>query len=262
MEQVIMNLAVNSRDAMAAGGKLVIETAGVELRRGDCLPHPDMPAGPYVRLSVQDTGCGMDEETRSQVFEPFFTTKPEGMGTGLGLSTVFGIVKQSAGWIFLDSDPGRGTTFSIFLPRVEGEPETAEVQPTAAGVNGGTETVLLVEDEDQIRDLTREILEMNGYTVFEAAEPAEALSTSERLQGPIHLLLTDIVMPGMNGPDLYERLAPDHPRMKILYMSGYTDRDLAGHATLQEGAAFIQKPFGVDALAKKVREVLDRRPSA
>jgi signal transduction histidine kinase/ActR/RegA family two-component response regulator len=257
MEQVIVNLAVNARDAMPGGGKLTIETANVEVDREGDPTLPDMSPGSYVRVTVRDTGCGMDDATRSKIFEPFCTTKPEGRGTGLGLSTVFGIVKQSAGWIRVDSEPGRGTSFDIHLPRVEGEAGRARPQRSVSEMVRGTEKILLVEDEEQIRDLAREILEMNGYTVFEAPEPAEALSISEQHRGSIDLLLTDVVMPGMNGPDLYESLSPAHPDMKILFMSGYTDRDAVSEGKLEDGVAFIQKPFTLDALAEKVREVLD-----
>ena len=257
VEQVIVNLAVNARDAMPGGGKITIETGNLELGFTDDAPLIGMSPGSYVRLTVADTGCGMNKETLSQIFLPFFTTKPEGRGTGLGLSTVFGIVKQSSGWIHVDSEPGRGTAFDIYFPRAEGVVETVETQRTEVEASGGTETILLVEDDRQIRELTRELLEMNGYEVFEAPEPTEALSVSEDHQGPIHLLLTDIVMPGMNGPDLYERISPRHPQMRVLFMSGYTDRDVFGEGTLDASDAFIQKPFSLDALARKVREVLD-----
>ncbi len=257
MEQVVMNLAVNAHDAMAGGGRLMVEFANVD--RGTLEANPAWKGGAYVRMKVSDTGCGMDAETASHIFEPFFTTKGEGKGTGLGLSTVYGIVKQSGGWISVESSPGVGTTFFIYLPRAEGELEAVAERPRAAAEWRGTETVLLVEDEEQVRDLAREFLEMNGYDVVETPSAQDAVTISLNHVGPIHLMLTDVVMPQMNGPELYERLAPLRPEMKVIYMSGYTDRALVESGRISGGADYLPKPFTLEALAAKVRNVLDGR---
>jgi signal transduction histidine kinase/ActR/RegA family two-component response regulator len=258
MEQVLLNLAVNARDAMPEGGQLFLETANVTA--GDPIRHPEMPDGDYVRLTLRDTGCGMDEMTQSRIFEPFFTTKAEGKGTGLGLSMVYGIVKQSGGWIWVTSALGHGTAFDIYLPRVHGTREAAEQRRPAPALTQGTETVLLVEDEDQVRDLAREVLQMNGYTVLEAPHGAEAIRICERYDDEIHLVLTDMIMPHMNGRELFERLIEQRPELKVLYMSGYTDQAVIGEGLLDEGAAYLQKPFSLDGLARKIREVLELTP--
>jgi CheY-like chemotaxis protein len=254
MEQVIMNLAVNARDAMPGGGRLHLETANVE--RGDPTRHAQVPDGDYVRLTLRDTGSGMDEITLSRIFEPFFTTKAEGKGTGLGLSMVYGIVKQSGGWIWVTSAVGRGTAFDIYLPRVTGACDAPEVRRPAPAPTRGTETVLLVEDEDQVRDLAREVLQMNGYTVLEAPHGAEAVRICEQYRDRIDLVLTDMIMPQMNGRELFERLSVQRPGLRVLYMSGYTDQAVIGEGLLDEGAAYLQKPFTLDGLAQKIREVL------
>ena len=259
IEQVIVNLVVNSRDAMPQGGRLTVETADVELDAAYASRHFSVPPGPYVMLAVSDTGEGMDEQTRSRVFEPFFTTKGPGKGTGLGLATVYGIVKQSGGDIQLYSEPGRGTAFRIYLPRVA--QVSAEVDDTtspSAAVARGDETVLLVEDEPEVRDLAREILEVSGYTVLQACDPLEAVVMAERHPGPIHLLLTDVIMPRQSGRALVERLRPLLPEMQVLYMSGYTNEAIVRHGVLDPDTLFIQKPFTPDALGHRVRAALDR----
>ncbi len=245
IEQVIMNLAVNARDAMPEGGKLTIGTANVQLDRlGDLQP------GSYVRLSIADTGAGMSAETQAHIFEPFFTTKPKGKGTGLGLSTVYGIVKQSGGEVQVRSEPGRGAIFNIYLPAVDApaapEPETDSARA------GGAETVLVVEDEDGVRALTSKILQTAGYTVLEAASAEEALVVCDRYTGPIHVMVTDVVMPGLSGRELARRIETLRPRMRVLYISGYTEEAIVQHGVLDAGLEFIQKPFTPKALAAKV----------
>ena len=259
IEQVLMNLAVNSRDAMPQGGKLTIETSNFLADQDYATSHYPMPPGSYVMLAVSDTGEGMDAETQARIFEPFFTTKGQGKGTGLGLATVYGIVKQSGGFAWVYSELGKGTAFKIYLPLAEGTPEAILA---AGGVAGGSETVLLVEDEAKLRALTRSILESRGYKVLEAHTSMEALLIPGQHKGPIHLLLTDVVMPLMNGREVAEKLAKLHPQMKILFMSGYTDDTVVRHGVLESGMAFLQKPFSPDTLARKVREVLDAQESS
>jgi two-component system cell cycle sensor histidine kinase/response regulator CckA len=256
IEQVVMNLAVNARDAMPRGGKLTIETANVDLDDAYVREHVAVTPGPYVMLAVSDNGIGMDPPTLTRIFEPFFTTKEIGKGTGLGLATVYGIVKQSGGNIWVYSEPGRGATFKIYLPRVEETSAAEEPHRHAAAPTTGSETVLLVEDEDAVRFLVRNILESKGYRVLEARSGTEALSLCERHTGPLHLLLTDLVMPEMGGCELAEQLGPRYPAMKVLYISGYTNGALAHHGLLAPDTAYLQKPFTPDALAQKVREVL------
>ena len=256
IEQIILNIVINARDAMPEGGKIVIETADVHLDEGYRAKHPVAGTGPYVMLAISDTGCGMDEETRSRVFEPFFTTKEQGKGTGLGLSTVYGIVKQSGGQVWVYSEPGRGSTFKVYLPRVSGAQrpvsDTAEHRSLR-----GSETILIVEDEPVVRALVLEILTRQGYEVLEAQDGAQARMLCERHGGAIDLLLTDVVMPRMNGRELAESLRDQRPQMRVLYMSGYTDDAVVLHGILQEGANFLEKPFRPDSLARKVREVLE-----
>lgn len=257
IEQVIMNLAVNARDAMPDGGKLTISTANVELDEAYAWAHVDVQPGAYVQLSVSDTGSGMTEQVRARVFEPFFTTKDVGKGTGLGLSTVYGIIKQSEGHIEVDSAPGVGTTFHVFLPQViEPARPTMHAMPLARAMRG-SETVLLVEDDDVVRALTRTVLERQGYTVLEACHGVEAMQICGRYDGPLHMILTDVVMPYMNGRQLYLQLARLRPGIKVLYMSGYTGGAIAQLGELQAEFAFLQKPFPAEMLARKVREVLD-----
>jgi PAS domain S-box-containing protein len=261
LEQVILNLAVNARDAMPQGGKLTIETSNVDLDEAYGAAHAAVQPGPYVSLAVSDTGSGMDVATQARIFEPFFTTKPKGKGTGLGLATVYGIVKQSGGHISVDTEPDRGTSFKIYLPRVAAAVEAAEApQPGGASLRG-SETVLLVEDQEEVRRLTSRLLEARGYRVLVAADGHEALSMAESLAGPLHLLVTDVVMPHLSGREVALLLAPQHPAMRVLYLSGYADESIVRHGVLEPGVAFLQKPFTADALARKVRAVLDAEDS-
>jgi nitrogen-specific signal transduction histidine kinase len=258
IEQVVMNLAVNAKDAMSKGGKLIIETANAELDEAYARTHVAVTPGPYVMIAVSDTGTGMTPEVRDRVFEPFFTTKGKGKGTGLGLSMVYGIVKQSSGNIWVYSEPGKGTTFKIFLPRVDEPVEKLKVQETVEEVLRGSETILVVEDDKEVRNLAVRILKRQGYTVLDGSYGDEAFNVCRQHRGPIHLLLTDVVMPGMDGRALSESLSQLHPEMKVLYMSGYTDDAIVRHGVMAKGVNYIQKPFTVDALTKKVREVLEQ----
>jgi two-component system cell cycle sensor histidine kinase/response regulator CckA len=271
MDQVVMNLAVNAKDAMPEGGKLTIETANVDLDEAYARQHGiELESGPLVMVAVSDTGMGIDEETQSHIFEPFFTTKEKGKGTGLGLSTVYGIVKQSGGFIWVYSEPGQGTTFKIYLPAIasaqasraglpkaEAEEAFAEEEQIEPQHLEGSETILVAEDDDSARKLMRSVLQGYGYRVLEAQDGEEAVRLFEQHEGPIHLLLTDVVMPGMNGRELAERLQPLQPKMKVLYMSGYTDNAIVHSGILETEMPFIQKPFAPEVLASKVRMVLD-----
>jgi nitrogen-specific signal transduction histidine kinase/ActR/RegA family two-component response regulator len=258
IEQLVINLVVNAKDAMPSGGKLTIETGDVVLGEEYARTHIGVRPGRYVMLSVSDTGIGMSPEVKERIFEPFFTTKEVGKGTGLGLSTVYGIVKQSEGNIWVESELAKGTTFKIYLPKVAESIKPVQPGLTPAAVLRGSETILLVEDEDMVRTLARTILEKSGYNVLEAANGLEALRlVQEHTPEPIHLMVTDVVMPGMNGRKLAEHLTPLHPEMKILYMSGYTDTVIVHHSVLDPGANFLQKPFAPDDLTSKVRKVLD-----
>jgi len=262
IEQVLVNLAVNARDAMPLGGVLSIETANVELDENYVRTHPDVKPGSYVAVSVSDTGCGMDEQTMARIFEPFFTTKPLGKGTGLGLATVFGIVKQSEGHIAVTSAPNQGTTFRAYFPKAkETISDIAEPTPRSA-VARGSETVLVVEDEEGVRNLTCRILRSFGYTVLDARSGEEALKACERHQGPIHLVITDVVMPEMSGRQLSEHLLARNPGLKLLFVSGYTDDTIVRHGVMEAEVDFIQKPFSQELLSQKVREILDRRSPA
>jgi CheY-like chemotaxis protein len=252
-----MNLVVNARDAMPDGGEVVLETRNVELSEDDVAGHPGARPGPHVMLAVRDTGCGMDEETKSHLFEPFFTTKEQGKGTGLGLATVFGIIKQSDGHINVESESGRGATFRVFLPRVQPPAPGPKAAPLPPAPDRGSETVLLVEDEEAVRKLACHALRASAYEVMEARDGNEALQVSGAWGGPIHLLVTDVIMPGMNGRQLAERLAPLRPGMKVLYTSGYTDDTALKHLVSGPGTYFLQKPFTPSELAAKVRQVLD-----
>jgi CheY-like chemotaxis protein len=237
----------------------VIETRNVDLDQTYVRTHPEARPGPYVMLAVSDTGHGMDAETMARIFEPFFTTKEEGKGTGLGLATVYGIVRQSGGTVNVYSEPGRGTTFKVYLPRIEGD-MTAEAGPAIVTAPGGTETVLLVEDAEALRLLVRELLDNAGYKGLDADSPDKALSMVEATPGPIHLLLTDMVMPQMNGQELARRIAALKPEARVVFMSGYSDQAMGDQATLPPGALFLQKPFTVDALLKIIRRALDAAP--
>jgi PAS domain S-box-containing protein len=256
IEQVIMNLAVNARDAMSQGGQLAIETANVELDEAYARQHLDVQPGSYVMLAVSDNGCGMDAEIQSHLFEPFFTTKEHGKGTGLGLSTVYGIVKQSGGHIWVYSEPEQGTTFKIYLPRTEQAAGTLEPSITDVRPLRGSETILLVEDEDVVRALAQRVLRRQGYTVLEARHASKALQICKQHKSQIHLMVTDVVIPGgMSGRELAKRLVESRPGMRVLYMSGYTDNAAVDRSVLEE--AFLRKPFTPDALVRQVREVLD-----
>ena len=258
MDQVLMNLAVNAKDAMPKGGKLTIETANVELDEVYARQHGmKLKPGPFVVFAVSDTGVGIDEKIRFNIFEPFFTTKEKGKGTGLGLSTVYGIVKQGGGYIWVYSEPGQGTTFKIYLPKSEEEEAFVAEAKTQPQNLEGSETILLAEDDDSARKLIRSSLQEFGYWVLEAQDGKEALQLIEHHKGSIHLLLTDVVMPGMSGRELADRLQPLQPKMKVLYMSGYTDNAIFHHGVLESGMQFIQKPFTPKVLISKVREVLD-----
>jgi two-component system cell cycle sensor histidine kinase/response regulator CckA len=256
IEQVVMNLVINARDAMAGGGQLTIETRNVDLDAAYTRQHPGVVPGRYVMLAVSDTGCGMDAATRGRIFEPFFTTKAPGQGTGLGLSTVYGIVAQSEGHLRVYSEPGRGSTFRAYFPAVSEAVEAAApaaVPPPARG----QETVLLVEDDEMLRRVAREVLEAQGYTVLVASDGHEAAHVAARHAGPIHLLLTDVVMPGMSGRVVADRLAASRPETRVLFMSGYTDGAIAHHGVLDPGTAYLAKPFTVETLSARVRDVLD-----
>jgi CheY-like chemotaxis protein len=258
IEQVIMNLAVNARDAMPHGGRLTIETANVTLDDSYARLHAPVQPGDYIMLAISDTGMGMDADTQSHIFEPFFTTKGV-KGTGLGLSTVYGIIKQSGGYVWVYSEPGKGTTFKIYLPRVSATGEAAETETTVAVNNShqNVETILLVEDEANLRRLTFQYLRKQGYTVLEATDGVAAIQISEAHPGPIHLLLTDVIMPGMNGRELAQRITSERSETKVLYMSGYTENAIGHNGTLDAGITLLQKPFTLPALKAKVREVLD-----
>jgi PAS domain S-box-containing protein len=259
MEQVIMNLAVNARDAMPMGGKLTIETANMDLDENYFREHGiEKQPGSYVMLAVSDTGSGMDKETQEHIFEPFFTTKEIDKGTGLGLSTVYGIVKQNNGFIWVYSEPGQGTTFKIYLPKVKGDVEAVEKERTPVVKLDGSETVLIVEDDDGLRKLAQNVLQQHGYRVLTAENGEDALKVSEAHDGSIDLMITDVVMPKMGGRETAERLQPLYPRMKVIYMSGYTDNAIVHHGVLASGLNFLEKPFSPKGLARKVREVLDK----
>jgi len=260
IEQVILNLAVNARDAMPRGGKLTIETANVTLDEAYARVHAPVQPGDYTMLAITDTGVGMDTETQTRIFEPFFTTKGT-KGTGLGLSTVYGIVKQSGGYIWVYSEPGKGTSFKIYMPHVTAEEVAAVEQPAITPVTAletPRETILVVEDEVNLRRLTRQFLDNQGYTVLEAADGAAAVQICVAHQGIIHLMLTDVIMPGMNGRELAQRVSEIRPNMKVLYMSGYTENAIGHNGTLDAGITLLQKPFTLHALKAKVREVLDQ----
>ena len=259
VEQVIVNLAVNARDAMPAGGRLTLETRNVHLDAAYAAEHRSAVPGPYVVIAVSDTGTGMSAEVQSHMFEPFFTTKEVGKGTGLGLATVYGIVKQSGGSIWVYSELGHGRTFKVYLPRVDepAEPLAASAPVDAASLRG-TETILLVEDEPSVRAVARQVLARQGYVVLEAPDGPTALAMVDGGASGVDLVLTDVVMPGMSGRSLADQLATRCPGLRVLYMSGYTDDGIVRHGMLEPGLAYLQKPFRPDALVQKVREVLNR----
>jgi signal transduction histidine kinase/ActR/RegA family two-component response regulator len=262
IEQVILNLVINARDAMPKGGRLTIETANVEPDAAYLRRHPGVNAGAQVMLAVSDTGIGMDAETRARVFEPFFTTKEPGKGTGLGLATVHGIVEQSGGTVFAYSEPQQGSVFKVYLPRLDSAAVSATSAPVTVATPRGSETILLVEDEVEVRELARDVLEMHGYTVLEAGDPDEARRLFSAHREAISLLLTDVVMPQASGRDLANLLCPLRPEMKVLYMSGYTDQAIVHHGVLEAGVAYLEKPFTIEGLMRKVRDVLDAPAAA
>ena len=257
LEQVIMNLAINARDAMPDGGTVTIETANATLGEDYAAKHVSVIPGDYVMLAVTDTGCGMTEATKARIFEPFFTTKPAGRGTGLGLSTVYGIVKQSGGNIWLYSEPNKGTTFKIYLPAVDALPEDIGKAAPVEAERQGSGTVLVVEDDEQLRRLTHRALAAQGYEVLEADRGRSALDAARRHEGPIDLLVTDLVMPDTNGPKLAETLRAARPGLRVLFMSGYPDGAIVHHGMLEAGVAYLAKPFTTEAITRKVREVLE-----
>jgi CheY-like chemotaxis protein len=257
LEQILLNLVVNSRDAMPDGGRITIETQDVELDAEYAAAHVPTRPGRYVMVAVTDTGSGMDAATQARIFEPFFSTKGVGKGSGLGLSTVYGIVKQSGGYIWAYSEVGVGTTFKIYLPRVEGVPQGGPEPKKPALMPRGVETVLLVEDEGPLREMFREALEANGYFVLAAREGAEALKVAANHRGPIDIMVTDVIMPGVKGPEVAERLAAGRPEMKVLFVSGYSDESVARNGLIGPGRNFLSKPFGAEALLRRVRETLD-----
>ncbi len=262
MEQMLMNLAVNARDAMPDGGRLTFETGNALLDEEYARTHPGVQPGPYVMLSISDTGQGMSADVQSHIFEPFFTTKEKGKGTGLGLSTVYGIVNQHGGHLWLYSEPGHGTIFKIYLPAVDAPSDQRTFPPDTGEERRGTETVLLVEDQETVRKLVGSILTEYGYDVLPAPNAREAVRIANAHPTPIHLLLTDVIMPELNGKELAQQLAARHPHMHVIYMSGYTDDVIVHHGMLEPGTDFLQKPLTVHALTQKVRDVLDRTVNA
>lgn len=261
IEQVVVNLAVNARDAMPEGGSLTIETQNIDLEAEYPTDQANIPPGRYVMLCVSDTGTGMDAQTKARVFEPFFTTKPVGKGTGLGLATVYGVVKQSGGYIWVYSEVGHGTSFKIFLPRVDAASQPVLVA-SAPSITNGTGTILVAEDEAGVRQIMRRVLETRGYTVLTARDGGEAMAMAEGHRGPIDLLMSDVVMPDMNGRELARRLTAIRPTLQVLFLSGYTDDAIFQHGVLQPGVFFLQKPFSPGDLARKVQDVLAARSSA
>jgi CheY-like chemotaxis protein len=257
IEQIVMNLAANARDAMPSGGTLTIETATVIVDEAYVQRHSIVPPGDYVLLTVADSGQGIATEHLPHIFEPFYTTKEEGKGTGLGLATVYGIVKQNGGFVWVYSEPGQGTTFKIYLPQVHSLSRDVRLIKPAEPSPRGCETVLLVEDEASVRQASRQFLIASGYNVLEAVDGEDALREAREHDGPIHLMITDVVMPRMSGPRLAERLGDDRPEMKVLFVSGYAERTVLQHGKIDVTKRFLQKPFSLKTLAKKVREVLE-----
>jgi two-component system cell cycle sensor histidine kinase/response regulator CckA len=256
-----MNLLVNARDAMPKGGRIVVETSNVDLDVHYAEDHATVKPGRYVMLAVSDTGIGMSQETVAHIFEPFYTTKESGRGTGLGLSTVYGIVKQSGGYIWVYSEPGRGSTFKVYLPRVEELPEDTATTPSGPLSTKGTETILLVEDEEAVRELIETVLRERGYQVVAARDTQHAEDLAKNFEREIHMLLTDVVMPGTSGRELAARISVIRPGIRVLYMSGYTDNVITSGGMLEKGLAFLQKPFAPSILVQKVREVLSQTPA-
>jgi CheY-like chemotaxis protein len=258
IDQVLLNLAVNARDAMPKGGHLTITAANIELDDSYKRRHEPVVPGKYVRLTVEDTGCGMDAKTQLRIFDPFFTTKELGKGTGLGLATVYGIVKQTGGYIWVYSEVGQGTAFKIYLPRIDERAlQTVEQKTAELPVTKGWETILLAEDSESLREMAGEYLQSAGYNVIAAASGNEALERAKNFGGAIHLLLTDVVMPELNGPELAKQIASLRPGIKVLFTSGYASETLANRGSLDPAVAFIQKPYRPKALARRIREILD-----
>jgi CheY-like chemotaxis protein len=257
LDQVILNLVVNARDAMPDGGRVTIRTAAAEVTPAEAQAHPDARPGPHVVLSVADTGCGMADEVKAHIFEPFFTTKGPGKGTGLGLATVYGIVKQSGGHIRVESAPGRGSEFAVYLPRVDPPEDARAREPGSRETRRGTETVLLAEDEDGVRGFAGLALRAAGYTVLEAADGREALRVADRYPDRIDLLVTDMVMPHLGGSGVARELTGRNPSLRVLFLSGYTEDAVVRDGALAAGSGFLQKPFTAAGLTRKVREVLD-----
>jgi two-component system cell cycle sensor histidine kinase/response regulator CckA len=256
LEQVIMNLAVNARDAMPRGGQLVLETANTHLDEEYARRHVGVLPGDFVMLAVSDTGCGIPAEILPHIFEPFFTTKEQGKGTGLGLPTAYGIVKQSGGSVWVDSEVGHGSVFKVYLPRTEAAAERSHSEAVAVGPLRGSENLLVVEDEEAVREATSEYLSSRGYTVFQAKSGDDALQVLEQFAGTVHLLITDVVMPGMSGPGMAKRVLELRPETRVLYISGYTQNMAVEHG-VDATSGFLQKPFTLSALGRKVREVLE-----
>jgi CheY-like chemotaxis protein len=257
IEQIIMNLVVNARDAMPSGGTVTIETANVEMNGADVGAQDPIAPGSYVLLAVSDTGEGLEEAIKGHLFEPFFTTKERGKGTGLGLSTVYGIVKQSGGYVVAESERGRGATFKVYLPRIAEPAEALPPKGAHTDIRGGSETIMLVEDEAAVRQVTRTVLERRGYTVIEADRPESAIALADSLPHAPNLVVTDVVLPGISGRELAGLLEGKWPGLKVLYLSGHMDDAIARHGVLERGVALLEKPFTPDALALKVRQVLD-----
>jgi two-component system, cell cycle sensor histidine kinase and response regulator CckA len=257
IDQILANLCVNARDAIDGVGRVAIETDNVTLDEGDCTRYPEAVPGDYVLLAVSDDGCGIDKEILDKLFEPFFTTKEVGKGTGLGLPMIYGIVKQNNGIVNVYSEPGEGTTFKIYIPRHIGEDKREQKQSAGLSLVGGHETVLLVEDEPILLQMGKAMLERLGYRVLDANSPAEAVKIAEEHKNDIHLLITDVIMPEMNGRDLADKLLSLHPHLKLLFMSGYTADVIAHHGVLDPGVKFVQKPFSMKDLANRIREALE-----
>jgi CheY-like chemotaxis protein len=261
VEQVIMNLVVNARDAMPDGGKLGVSVARVTMDGARARELDTAGPGPYCVITVEDTGCGMDRETQTRIFEPFFTTKGRGRGTGLGLSTTYGILKQAGGSIAVESEPGQGSRFAAYFPYFEGATIQERPRQAPAKAARGSETILLVEDEPGVRAIGRELLELEGYKVIEAENGAHALKVAKAFPGEIDLLLSDVIMPELGGRELAEQLSLSRPAIRVLFVSGFTDETISRHGVLEEGVAFLQKPFTLETLSQKVREILDGHDS-
>lgn len=256
VNQILLNLVVNARDAMPGGGKLTIKTANATVAPEYCMTEPDASPGPHVLLAVSDTGAGMNAETVSRIFEPFFTTKDQDKGTGLGLATVYGIVKQNGGFIKVYTEPGRGTTFRIYIPRMAGETVGAEAERDGNRMLAGSGTILLVEDDELVREMTKFALESNGYTALVAKNAVQAIELCSEANSAIRLILSDVAMPGMNGMELRERLLAMNPEIKVLLMSGHASNRIVNHGVLKKGVNFIQKPFSPDELQRRLEEIL------